>query len=192
MAWRGRASIFVWVESLHSHPSLTSLPLQGYEEATERAVRTLLELAEPSDGWRLNFERQGVRAYKRVVQEDDRDEGASRRPRHGSFSTLKGQGIIRHHPIAVLLAVMDNTIGRQLDPQVGGGGRRMRVARHNIRTDLTSGRRLSPIPLHCTPVRLWPPRAHLQPAQLPRLPEVQGTEGKKAPDSQTKHPPPLT
>lgn len=43
------------------HPTKT----QGYEEATANAVRMLLVFAEPSDGWRLNFERRGVRAYKR-------------------------------------------------------------------------------------------------------------------------------
>lgn len=37
-----------------------------------------------------------------------------------SFTTMKGQGIIRHHPVSVLMAVMDNTIGRDIDPQVGG------------------------------------------------------------------------
>lgn len=47
-------------------------------------MRTLLDLAEPSDGWRLNFERRGVRAYKRVHDKvcgthtlETRDGGAS-------------------------------------------------------------------------------------------------------------------
>lgn len=56
-----------------------------------------------------------------AAQEDDGVGGGRGPPRggasNGSFTTLKGQGIIRHHPISVLLAVMDNTIGRDIDPQ---------------------------------------------------------------------------
>ena len=63
--------MWVWVDHIiittsTPFPPQTPNPnTQGYEEATASAVRTLLEFAEPSDGWRLNFERRGVRAYKR-------------------------------------------------------------------------------------------------------------------------------
>jgi len=98
-------------------------------------VRTLLEFAEPSDGWRLNFERRGIRAYKRVQEGDEGgQQQQARRLQHGSgsFTTLKGQGIIRHHPIAVLLAVMDNTIGRDIDPQFDYGRRVQIYNQHNF------------------------------------------------------------
>lgn len=51
---------------------------------------------------------------------------------NGSFTTLKGQGIIRHHPISVLLAVMDNTIGRDIDPQFDYGRRARIFNQHNF------------------------------------------------------------
>lgn len=51
---------------------------------------------------------------------------------NGSFTTLKGQGIIRHHPISVLLAVMDNTIGRDIDPQFDYGRRVGIFGQHNF------------------------------------------------------------
>lgn len=66
-------------------------------------------------------------------QEEDGG-GGSGPPRvpNGSFTTLKGQGIIRHHPISVLLAVMDNTIGRDIDPQFDYGRRACIFNQHNF------------------------------------------------------------
>lgn len=57
--------IIITTTSTPFPPQTPNPNTQGYEEATASAVRTLLEFAEPSDGWRLNFERRGVRAYKR-------------------------------------------------------------------------------------------------------------------------------
>lgn len=55
---------------------------------------------QPSNGWKLQFTKHGVSAYRREVPNTN-----------DSFTTLKGQGVVPHHPVAMLMGIIDNTIG---------------------------------------------------------------------------------
>jgi hypothetical protein len=55
---------------------------QGLEDRIEETMRTVLEMGDSEKDWILNFQEQGVKAF---------------RMNNGHYTTLRGTGEIRHH-----------------------------------------------------------------------------------------------